>query len=272
MSPTPNSFLPKNSPIPNQAFYPVVPTLWNFDRYPTRAACLKEGFQAGPFNSDRHKKTWRDATDFAALGLPYAVYEYYDRASNSFKTMVMLPEEAASLNLPGAYQYPAYVKEPTPATCTSTITGAVSPLPLNGLSFLEDAKAIAAEIGAGDPVEKQFNTTSPFTIQWNGETRRLYWIRWQGSDQEVSALVNLKNEFGVGAPGEWDTSDVRNGLRWERLTPDLGLSDTRPEIPMPVRARYKNPDGSPLEELTSEIFSPFIYRTDMPSVFNKGSV
>ena len=97
---------------PNQPQYQIS-LLDLFPVYATRAAYQQAtGQQAPPFDATAPIKGW---TDPAPSGQPYLVFDPTAAATGYVSPITLTPAQAAQLNLPGVYNYPAYVSPPTDA-------------------------------------------------------------------------------------------------------------------------------------------------------------
>ena len=124
---------------PNQPQYQIA-TLDLFPVYATRAACQQAtGQQAPPFDATQPIKGWANP---APSGDPYLVFDS-TAAATGYVSQISLPAaQAAQLNLPGIYNYPAYVSPPTDAVEVGPYgpIGQVSP---DQVCMQADAQAVA---------------------------------------------------------------------------------------------------------------------------------
>ena len=127
---------------PNQPQYQIS-ALNLFPVYATRAAYQQAtGQQAPPFDPDEPIKGWCDP---APTGQPYTVFDPTATAKGYTSLLMMSPQQAAQVNLPGVYNYPAYVSPPTDAVEVGPYgpIGNVSP---DQVCLQADAQEIANEI------------------------------------------------------------------------------------------------------------------------------
>ena len=198
---------PKVLTLPSEAFYPVERLLL-FDRHNRLTWEQTFGEQAPPWDKERRIKRWADTSApegvaVASLTMVLCTYTYFDMVTRTFKGFRLTAEEAATPNLPGAYVYPKYIVEPTPAV----VVDAANPDNPQGLNpniicQYAEAAAIAAQL-SGQVVEATSFMAGPFSFDWRGETRRRWLIRIDGRYHNAAALVRAKTAFGVGAPGDW---------------------------------------------------------------------
>src|ERR1051326_1259676 len=84
-----------------------------FPTYASRAAYQQAtGQQAPPFDPSQPLKRWFDP---APTGQSYLVFDSSAADSGYVSQLAMPAAQAARLNLPGIYNYPAYVSPPTDA-------------------------------------------------------------------------------------------------------------------------------------------------------------
>jgi hypothetical protein len=159
--------------------------------------------QAPPWNPARRMKVWRDQSvaDKLARGEMQAAdpveYLVFDDRAGALVKMSVPASEAATYNIPGAYDYPAWVPTPT----QSTIDG--QPIAPHEICTRAEAEAISAEIGGSGVVESESNAT------WRDE-RRYFDILWRGTRVRAAKLIQQRvnkgpdGQGGVGWPGKWD--------------------------------------------------------------------
>lgn len=253
---------PNELAVPDEPYYPI-DRLLLFDRH-NRASWEKTfGEQAPPWDKERRIKRWADTTALEGVADPanhLVEYNYFDFASRSFKKFVITAREAAAPNLPGQYVYPKFAVQPTPAMVVSSQGGDPQPVNPAILCFKEEARALAAELGAEEVVEALTFTTGPFRIEWSTETRRQWLIRIGSEYHNAAALLAVRNANGIGAPGEWVKTP--SGPRWVSFVQDTGEQDPRPEIPIPCRLL------DPREALHITPFGVTVYRRDKESDYN----
>jgi hypothetical protein len=208
------------------------------------------GVEAPPYDPSRLIKTWFDSS--VDLNDPSDVVLYRTIGPDTkgqwgYRQLVLAVGEAASVNLPGAVTYPAYVIAPTKATRGG---GGLWP---DYLSQESDALSLLMELGitaalydaAENPV---------FPVNYGDETRRQWSFKYRGSEYNVGRLLTGKYQSGVGAPGHWK---VGENIEWiaDPAAP-TGFDDQRPPRPCPVRELRAN------ETLAQTLMGLVILRTD----------
>jgi hypothetical protein len=212
------------------------------------------GRQAPPFDPRRNRKYWFDPR-WKGFGDGSAVAKYKVFEDGAFRVLEMPVADAFTVNLPGAYTYPPWQPESTRALADGQIIGP------NSLATRERAMALAGELGG-----LEMSTLDDNRIQWNGETRRMYQLRFKGNWVNVGLLLELKHSRGFGSPGAWDLSG--SSLTWvpDPVT-DNGVYDPRPSVPIPCR------DLEPWEEIRpagGPVKSWVVVDTRVTSVYNPG--
>lgn len=206
-------------PQPDAAQYPIS-ALYLFREYSRQTYQQATGKQAPPFDPSRPPKGWWDD---AATGAPYLVAH-----GGGVMELSIPKDQARTVNLPGAYTYPAWT-EPDPTTATTAGGGALNPV---WLSEVNDAAALAAEIndqlGLGVSLELAQGYVYPAH-----ETRRVWLVRGMAA----GLLLQARNkQSGVGAPGRWVLQD--DGLSWHPETQATG--NGRGWLPVPIRPLADN--------------------------------
>ncbi len=225
---------PTVQPQPNQEFYGI-DSLALFQAYTRDTYREAFGSDAAPWDPSRRTKTWFDSTVESSQGNP-AAYKVVGQDSSGtwgLRPMTMPAIEAATVNLPGAIAYPVYVIQPTNATRGGT---PINPLLL---SVAADASAMMTTLGGAQLVDQGVAPVYP-VVYPQDEPRRMWGIVLSGGIQEnVGALLQMRNSQGVGAPGHWDLNP--RTLAWIPDPPAAtGLHDPRPPSEMPVRDLLPN--------------------------------
>lgn len=187
------------------------------------------GEQAPPFNPDMPVKRWYVTHVSGGIVNPEEVlgFQTYDTRPTTpvLRSFRMPGAEALTVNLPGAYIYPAAVVAPSGAFYM--LNGEKHYISAQGLATPADAERILRELVAAGYALNMSNVvrverTGMFNIGYDpGETRRLLQIEIAGESHNVGALMRDQNNEGVGAPGYWNP-------------PGAGVVDW---IPQPVRER-----------------------------------
>jgi hypothetical protein len=194
------------------------------------------GAQPPPFDPTKPIKRWL-ITD-AVIGT--TIYPVWDAESQSLGKIILGKQEAAAVNIPGAYRYQRYVNDDyTPAVAKGF--GATDTQPISGKSLVlkADVDLIVDEMRRdlsditiqAVPINP---TSGPSQIAWNGEPRRRYSIFVLGIPRMAESLVAHRYERGVGHPGRW----VMDGAE-PRFSPTQVTTEPPPnaeEIPVPLRA------------------------------------
>jgi len=236
---------------PNSLAYGVQ-SLALFNTYNRDSFLAAFGVQSPAWDPTRVTKTWFDTTVNAALPTNVAVYQVVVETATDVYTiqqMVIPATEAATVNLPGAITYPAYVVAPTDAT-----RGGVGLNP-NYLSLQTDAQAVMSAIGGNQLIDEGLGTAFP-TVYPPDEPRRLWAIVYQGLPLNAGLLLLMQNANGIGAPGSWNLS-ATDAIWVAAPAAPTGLNDTRPPRPMPVRSLLAN------EEFQVGLMGVSILRTDL---------
>jgi hypothetical protein len=258
---------PKALSLPEESFYPI-DRLFLFDRHNRRTWEHQFGQQAPPWDKTRQIKRWADTSVLEGVTNPEihtVVYDYFDPLSRSFGQFKISAREAALPNLPGTYVYPKYVVEPTPAVVVNINIPGGEPQPLNPSNLCQkaEADAIVGQLGTGSVVEADSFVSGAFRIDWRGETRRRWLIKFGMEFHNAAALVLDRNREGIGSPGQWAITP--SGPRWVSYTQDTGDQDPRPEIPIPCRLLFEQ------EALyLAHPMSTLVYRKDKESEYNPG--
>jgi hypothetical protein len=200
--------------------------------YASRAAAAAAGIAVGPYNAAQPIKGW---------ALPAGgVFSYFDPnspATGYVGTMPPLSDaDAAQINLPGAYTYPAYTVAPCPITWAGG-SGDVS-----GFVCLKaDAQAVMALI---QPLYPKVTLSLAETDQGQfafayaaGELRREWAIEPLGKNAQE--LIAAMNAAGAGAPGSFALVTIEgfpNQLVWQ-AAPQVTIAPAGAlTLPVPIRA------------------------------------
>jgi hypothetical protein len=216
------------------------------------------GIQAPQWDPTRVIKSWFDSTQDTSVPTNVAVYNYAGpNAVNVYaiQQMVLPASEAATVNLPGAITYPAYVVALTDATRAGVQLNA------NYLSMQSDAQALMITLGGTQLFDEGLGTAFP-TVYPADEPRRLWAFVFNNLPLNVGLLLLMQNANGVGAPGAWNTST--GDPTWIPVpVPPTGLNDLRTPRPMPCRALLPN------EEFQAGLMGVSIVRTDLQNQQNQ---
>jgi hypothetical protein len=255
---------------PNQPQYQIS-ALNLFPVYATRAAYQQSsGQQPPPFDPTQPLKGWADP---APTGQPYLVFDSTAAATGYLSQLTVAPAEASRLNLPGTYNYPAYVSAPTDATEVGPL-GMVGPASPDMICLQSDAQAIAAAVAPLFPgqtlnvFETMKQGQAMYYYSYPSDEARRAWafqITLNGSTTTSFAqqLIEAQNVHGVGAPGHWTLG--ANGLNWVYDPPVTAAPPNAITLPTPIRALLPNEQ---IVHLAGSLFNPagtwIVERTDLP--------
>jgi hypothetical protein len=244
---------------PNTEFYSVQ-DLVLFKAYSRDSYRAAFGVEAPAYDPVRVLKSWFDSTVDGSDPSNLAVYRILaeDQSGNGLLRQMVLPaQEAATVNLPGAIRYPAYVVAPTLATRGGSV---LNPL---YLSLESDAETLMAAL-SGSNLQQEDLPSFPATFPTD-ELRRQWYFLVQGQPVNAGALLLMRNAHGVGAPGRWDVSSPQPV--WVPDSPGpTGEDDTRAPRPMPIR------DLLPNEQLFRGMMGILgVVRTDLQKAADEAS-
>jgi hypothetical protein len=233
---------------PNLLQYPIS-DLNLFTNYVDRAAYLAAvGTQAPPFNPALPIKGWADP---APGGQPYLMFDA--GAPPAYTVELAVPAAAAgAVNLPGAYNYPAYVETPTDAELVGPY-GPVGPIPANEVCLEADAQTVANAISPLYPgktltVMENSNAGIFYTV-YGTDPRRQWAIAANGAQliPYAQSLIEAAREYGVDAPGHWALAPLVGAdaafppvLTWVE-DPQVTVAPAGAvTLPVPIRALLPN--------------------------------
>jgi hypothetical protein len=250
---------PVVSAQPNTEFYNIQ-DLALFKAYSRDTYRAAFGVEAAPYDPSRVGKSWFDSTVDVADPSNVAVYRVVAQDQNGngiLRQMVMPAQEAATVNLPGAIQYPPYVVAPTLATRGGSTLNAIY------LSLESDAQELMTQL-SGTGLQQEQLPSYPASYP-SDEPRRQWYFLAQGQPVNVGALLFTRNAQGVGAPGHWDVSSPQPV--WVPNPPaPTGEDDTRAPRAMPVR------DLLPNEQLYTGMMGILgVVRTDLKKTADEAS-
>lgn len=248
--------------IPTEKIRPVEDTygmevLTLFDRL-TRATYLtKYGEQAPPYDPKKRIKRWFDSSVEGDGEVSYDTFLV--QAGRAIPTKVVLSkEDARTVNLPGLFSYLKYNLAPSRAwvpvydpTGTTVLTR--NAYPPEELATYAEAEALKLEFAAaGFPgMEVEHNQMAgPFAVMYEPEEiRRVLILRFgDGTGGAVSVQRSLitKSKAGVGAPGRWVKLPFVSFPVWvSEISTDVGETDQRPEIQIPMRVLKQDEEFVP---------------------------
>ncbi len=254
---------------PNQAQYQIA-ALYLFPVYGTRAAYQQAtGQQAPPFDVTQPVKGWADP---APSGQPYVVFDSTAAATGYFSQLTLTPPQAARLNLPGAYNYPAYVAAPT-GTVEMGPFGPVGPASPDMICLEADAQAVAASVAPLFPgqnlnvFETMKQGQAAYYFSYPADEARRCWAFQATMGGSVvtlfaQSLIEAQAAHGVGAPGHWALAS--GVLNWIYDQPVTAAPANSVALPVPVRPLLPNEQ---IVHLPGSLFNPagawVVERTDM---------
>lgn len=247
---------------PNQPQYQIS-TLDLFPVYATRAAYQQAtGQQAPPFDPTQPLKGWADP---APAGQPYLVFDSTAVATGYIRQMSLTPAQAAQLNLPGVYNYPAYVPPPTDAQEVGPY-GPIGTVSSGQVCMQADAQEIANEIGPlfpGQAISVVQENNGIFHYVYGLDPRRQWYIQIGNNAYLAQTLIESQNSHGVGAPGHWALPST--GLNWIYDQPVTTAPANSVTIPVPIRPLLPNEQIVNLPgSLFNQSGSWVVERTDLP--------
>ena len=189
------------------------------------------------------------------ISRPYQVIALNQSNQWDVEPLELSTQEAATVNLPGAVLFPAYVVLPTNATRGGSVINPIY------LSMEPDAQALMTALGGTGLSDEGATPVFP-VVYPPDEPRRLWDFSFKGAGVNVGALILSRCANGVGAPGQWDTSGSEPIWVPAPAAPN-GLDDTRPPRPMPVRALLPN------EKIQVSLMGVGVVRTDLQQQTNE---
>jgi len=256
-----------SQPQPTQPDQPQyqISVLDLFPVYTTRAAYQQAtGQQAPPFDPSQPLKEWADP---APSGQPYLVFDSTAVATGYVGQFTLPAAQAAQLNLPGAYNYTAYVSPPTDAMQYGPF-GPIGPASPDQVCLQTDAQEIANQLApffpGVTPVVAQENT-GLYHYVYGQDPRRQWAITFGNYIFVAQTLIEARNYHGVGSPGHW-TWDGQGHLNWVYDQPVIAAPPNAATLPVPIRALL--PNEKFLFVLPTSPFQPngwwVVERTDLP--------
>jgi len=255
---------------PNQPQYQIS-VLDLFPSYSTRAAYQQAtGQQAPPFDATEPLKGWVDPSP---AGQPYLVFDSTAAATGYVSQIMLTQAQAAQLNLPGTYNYPAYVSPPTDAQEVGPYgpIGTVSP---DQVCLQADAQSVANQIAPlfpGQSISVVQENSGVFHYVYGLDPRRQWYIQVGNTAYLAQELIEDMYSHGVGAPGNWAIAQIagapaaQTSLTWIYDPPVTVAPANAVTIAVPIRALLPN---EKIVNLPGSLFDPdgswVVERTDMP--------
>jgi len=252
-------------PQPAQPDHPQyqISTLYQFPLYATRAAYQQAtGQQAPPFDATQPVKGWADP---APTGQPYLVFDSTAAVTGYVSQMTLTAAQAAQINLPGTYNYPAYVSAPTDAQEVWPY-GPVGQASPDQVCLQADAQRIANQIAPlypGQTISVVQENGGIFHYVFGLDPRRQWYIQIGNTALLAQALIEAQNSHGVGAPGHWALSS--GALNWIYDPPVTVAPANAATLPAPIRPLLPNEQ---IVHLPGSLFNQqgswVVERTDLP--------
>ncbi len=247
---------------PNQPQYPIS-SLDLFPVYATRAAYQQAtGQQAPPFDASQPLKGW---ADLAPNGQPYLIFDSTAVATGYVSQMTLTPAQAAQLNLPGIYSYPAYVSPPTDAQQVGPY-GPIGPVNPDQVCLQADAQTIANQIAplyAGQTISIVQENSGIMHYVYGLDPRRQWYIQIGNLVFLAQALIETQNGHGVGVPGQWTLTS--GTLNWVYDSPATVAPANAVTVPVPIRPLLPN---EKIVNLPGSLFNQtgawVVERSDLP--------
>jgi hypothetical protein len=247
---------------PNQPQYQIS-TLDLFPVYATRAAYQQAtGQQAPPFDPTQPLKGWADP---APSGQPYLVFDSTAVATGYVSQMTLTPAQAAQLNLPGVYNYPAYVSPPTDAMEVGPYgpIGQVSPDQVCMQAGAQEIGNQIAPLYPGRTISVVQENNGVFHYIYGLDPRRQWYIQIGNTAVLAQALIETQNGHGAGAPGDWALTSM--ALTWIYDPPVTTAPASAVTVPVPIRPLLPNEEIVNLPgSLFNQTGSWVVERTDLP--------
>jgi hypothetical protein len=223
-----------------------------FNTYTRESLRATFGIEAQAFDPSRLIKAWFDSTADTSDPANVVVYKVFAPDQNGqwgVRQMVLPAREAATLNLPGTVQYPAYVIAPT--TAYRGVNSGIWPITL---SLRTDAEALLKELGLSEVELVDEGVGTVFPVMYGDDARRQWFFVYKNEVHNVGSLLASRNAAGIGSPGHWSVGET---VEWIPDPPaPTGLQDSRPPREVPVRDMLAN------ERISMTLMGPVIVRTD----------
>ncbi len=188
------------------------------------------GIQAPPFDPTKPAKAW------AITGCTAdETFQVVTPGTATLAPMQMTPAEAAAVNIPGSYRWPAY--EPVLTSPATISQGDGTTIFVKGeiLVLNTEAKALAAEITKDTGVAVRLVPVSdaPYsTIDWTGEPRRHWRLEINDVKHEAADLMRKRHEAGVNRPGLWVV--VESAIEFVVTVVATEPQPNHVEVPIPI--------------------------------------
>ena len=218
--------------------YPIYEgAFWLFRNYSSRAVYLAAtGNQAPPFDPTRAPQYWEDPAQVGKTGtVTYDWLDAADAAAGYVGTMTMPCADAAHVNLPGTYNYPAYVSQPTDAV-EAGVYGVVGLVAANIVCLEADAQTLAntlAPLFPGLTPTVTQGATGVFYYIYGLDPRRVWYVTIGNQSYIAQELIEAQNSAGVGYPGSF--TQKNGAINWVRGTPVIQPTGAAESVSVPMR-------------------------------------
>jgi hypothetical protein len=224
---------------PNQPQYQIS-MLDLFPVYATRAAYQQAtGQQAPPFDATQPLKGW---TDPSPSGQPYLVFDSTAAATGYVGQIALSAAQASQLNLPGVYNYAAYVAPPTDAVEVGPY-GPVGNASPDIMCLQADAQAIANQLAplfpGQIPAVVLGNNAGVFHYEYGLDPRRNWYVQFGNAAFAAQLLIEQQASHGIGAPGHW-TLSAGGAVNWIYDPPVTVPAANAVTTPAPIRPLLPN--------------------------------
>ncbi len=194
------------------------------------------GEQAPPFDPAQPVKRWR-VTDG---GTQFRYYVPSGDASQPLRQLVldMTAAQAATVNLPGAFEYPVRVVPASGAYIIDAL-GQKQYINAAGLATETEAKEYSRQLeraGWNPGPILTSEQSGPVQIQFEPNEERRYWhIKTEAGTFSVGLLAKDRSTRGVGSPGRWSKPGETASPIWFSEVNVATTFSVFPEVPLPMR-------------------------------------
>jgi hypothetical protein len=223
--------------------------------------------ESATFDPTQAVKRWVDASKAGLTPDDPANYMIFDPVSGTEVPLKITNAVAATANVPAMYA----TYTPTPATTPATLTcsgnpALILPVPATSLSTLDQANALAAEIGPAIGLTLQVTiwNQAGWTFNPNGETREQFMVFSGSVSAYVGDLLVAKYANGIGAPGSWSLN-AAGQIVWNGVPVSQPGPNTPPDMPFPVRALLPGESFQSVAGMAWEVFSSNTFDPSSPA-------
>ncbi len=223
--------------------------------------------ESATFDPTQAVKGWVDTSKGSLTPGDPANYMVFDPVSGTEVPLKITNAVAASANVPAI----CAPYTPTPATTPATLTcignpALILPVPPTSLSTLDQANALAAEIGPAIGLTLQVTiwNQAGWTFNAKGETREQFMVFSGSVSSYVGYLLAAKYANGIGAPGTWSLN-AAGQIVWNGVPVPQPGPNTPPDIPFPVRALLPGESFQSVAGMAWEVFSSSSFDPGAPA-------